>query len=351
MDIVLFRRLPLNEVIVFLRNLAVILKAGIPLPKALTLLEQAAPKRSRAVVRYLRTTVESGRSLAEAMRSSPRTFPDLALHLITTGEASGTLEVNLIEVVKHLRKAQDLKRKIQSASLYPTFVLIAVTGLILAVGTFVLPKLIPLFESLDVTLPWTTRVLFVLARFFETHGVTFSLAVLGMIVAIFFVTRVEGVKPYAHRVLLGIPLLGKVLQKATVAQVSATLGTLLRSGVPLPSAIDATAAATGNRVYRGALARTRPLVESGRPLAEGLRSSGKLFPLMAVMLIEIGEQTGTLEETLEELAMHYESEVDYAVRDMTTALEPLLLIIIGIIVGFTVIAIITPIYEVTGRVG
>lgn len=351
MELTILRRLPIPEVIVFLRNISVILKAGIPLPKALTLIEEDAPRHLKSLWQYLRRTTESGRSFADALETAPRTFPTIAINLVRTGELSGTLQTNLEEIVKHLRKAQDLKRKIQSASLYPTFVLVAVLGLIMAIGTLVLPRLIPVFESLGVTLPWTTRLLLAIARFFDAHGLVFTGGLLGGTFLSFLVTRLARVKPLAHTILLHIPFVGKVLRRAAIAQITSTLATLLRSGIPLPQAIKAVAETTNNRVYRRILYEALPLVESGHLFSEGLRRGGKYFPPMATMLIEIGEQTGSLEETLDELAMYYESEVDYAVRDMMTALEPILLIIIGVIVGFTVIAIITPIYEVTSTVG
>lgn len=351
MKLTILRRLPTTETILFLRNIAVILKAGVPLPKALAIIEEDSPRRMRPLLQYLRRTVEAGRGFAEALETAPRTFPALVVSLVRVGELGGTLQGNLEEIVKHLRKADDLKRKIRSASLYPTFVLIAVVGLVMAMGMLVLPRLTPVFESIGITLPWTTRVLLAVAKFFETYGVLFTMGMVGGLTLIFFLTRLEAVKPFFHIILLRIPLIGKVLRLAAVAQATGTLATLLRSGIPLPQALAAVASTTSNRVYRRILRNALPLVQSGHTLSEGLRLYRWEIPPMATMLIEIGEQTGTLETALDELATNYETEVDRAVRDMTTAIEPLLLIIIGGIVGFTVIAIITPIYEVTGSVG
>lgn len=338
------------DTILLLRNLGVMLKAGVPLVRALSIYEGDTPKRTRRVVSHLRQSVEAGHSLAEAMETAPRLFPPLAVNLVRTGELSGTLQESLATIVRHLQKAQDLKRKIRGAMMYPCFVLVAIGGLGLSVGTLVLPDLIPLFESLDVELPWTTKTLLWVAGVFDEHGTLITLSVLSGIMGIFLISRLEATKPLLHRFFLMIPYVGAVQTQATLAQVTATLGTLLKSGIPLQEGLRATAGATGNRVFRRALLQALPGIEAGHTLSETLRRSGKLFPGMTVTMISIGEESGTLASTMDYLADSYEGEVDFAVKNLTTALEPLLLIGIGLIVGFTVLSIITPIYDVTGSV-
>ncbi len=344
------RRLKTKEFLTMLRNLSVTLKAGLPLVRALTLLESDGRPKIRRVFNHLRRSVETGMTLADAMESAPYIFPPLSVNLVRAGELSGTLQRNMEEIVVHLQKSQELARKIKSAMLYPTFVLVALFGLGLSVGTFVLPQLIPLFDSLDVKLPITTQFILWMAKFFGAYGLVFTPSfVLGIIILVFIV-RMERVKPFMHRLYLHIPLIRSIQKNAAVAQITRTLSTLLKSGIPIVDAVEATAKATANYVYRDVMLSIKPRIQEGTSLGQSLRATGKLFPEITITLIDVGEATGTLSETLAFIADYYEDEVDYAVKNLTTALEPILLIFIGIIVGTFVLSIITPIYDVTSSV-
>lgn len=346
----LSRTIGTQEALILMRNLAIALKAGVPLARALKLFEDDASASRKPLIAHLRRSVEQGQKLADAMESAPRRFTPLAINLVRTGELGGILEESLQAVVNHLQKSKELSRKVRSAMMYPMFVLVAVIGLGLSIGTLVLPRLIPLFESLDVELPWMTRVLLQVAVFFQNHGVVFSAAVILSIIVLVFCVRLAIVKPFWHRVILTIPYLRDVVRMAAIAQITRTMGLLLKSGVPIKDALEATGRATENRIFRAALSKALTVVESGHTLAEGLQSAGRTFPRMTVTLIDIGEETGTLSQTLEYLADHYEAEVEYALKNLTTALEPILLIGVGILVGGVVLAIVTPIYEVTGNI-
>lgn len=333
-----------------LRNLSVTLRAGVPLAKALRTFEEDSPRKRKVQITHLRKRVEQGHSLADAMESAPEKFPDIAVNLVRTGELGGSLPESLDAVAHHLKKMLELKRKIRSAMMYPTFVLIAVLGLGISIGTLVLPKLIPLFESLDVELPWTTQALLIVAEFLDTYGIMLAGVVVVTLLAFFTLIRTERIKPYWHRTLLMIPFIGNVQKQAAAAQISASLGTLLQSGIPIRKAIPAAATATENRVFRQALIDTVPVIESGRTFGDGLKKYGTMFPMMNRALVEVGEETGTLTETLAYLSDYFDSEVDYAVKNLTNALEPILLILVGLLVGGVVMAIITPIYDVTSSI-
>lgn len=338
------------DVLNLLHHLSMALKAGVPLVEALRIFEEDAPRRKRPLIRHLRTTVQTGHSFTKALETSPLVFPPIAIHLVRTGELSGTLQQNLLQVVDYIRKSYDLRRKIRGAMLYPTFVLIAISGLGLSIGTFVLPELIPLFQALDIKLPFGPRVLLGIASFFDAHGTVFSLSFIAVCVALVCLGRLERSKPLLHRVALCIPYVNMIIRHAVIAQTTQTFGMLLRSGIPITEALHATAETTGNYVFRNALLQALPVVERGHPLYQGLEAAGKIFPTMVIRFIVVGEKTGTLAETLEHLTKFYEAEVDYAVKDLTTSLEPILLIIIGLIVGATILSIITPIYDITGNI-
>ena len=350
MNIPFINHVGTTEAFILARNLSMTLKAGVPLSRALKLFEEEATRGKRDIIAHLRKSVEGGNTLAHALETSPRSFPSIVINLVKAGEMGGTLSESLDTISVHLRKIRDLRRKIRSAMMYPTFVLVAIFGLGLSIGIFVLPELIPLFESLDVTLPWTTRALLWAAIFFENYGFIFVSAVLIGAITLFSLTRVNQIKPFWHRLLMLIPYINSIQRNAAIAQITNSLSTLLDSGIPIREAIPMAAQSTENRVFRQALINTLPTIEAGHTLNDGLRKAKRTFPGMVTTLVEIGEETGTLTETLTYLSDYYESEVDNAIKNLTTALEPILLIFIGIIVGGTVLAIITPIYDVTGSI-
>jgi type IV pilus assembly protein PilC len=340
----------ITEAQLLLRNLAVTLRAGVPLAKGLRTFEEDSPRNRKVLITHLRKRIEQGNTLADSMESAPKQFPPIAINLVRTGEMGGSLPESLEAVSTHLQKMLELKRKIRSAMMYPTFVLVAVLGLGISIGTLVLPKLIPLFETLDIELPWTTRLLLFVAHFLENYGIILGAVILVGMIGLYSITRMESFKPYWHRFMLYIPFIGNVQKQASAAQICASMGTLLGSGIPIRDAIPAAALSTENRVFRQALMDTAPVIESGRTFSEGLRQSGNIFPMMSKALVEVGEETGTLTETLSYLSDYFDAEVDYAVKNLTNALEPILLILVGLIVGGVVMAIITPIYDVTSSI-
>lgn len=290
-------------------------------------------------------------TLATAMESSPWVYPALAISLVKAGELSGTLQQNIESLVDHFRKIQELRRKIRAAMTYPIFVLIAVMGLGLSVGTFVLPQLLPLFEGLGVKLPFTTRVLMAFAQFFAAYGIIVTPLAFVVMIILGVLSRLEFIKPVTHRIFLFIPLIGTIQRKNAIVQITGTLSTLLKSGIPIAQAVPSTAQATSNVYFRRAVFDVMPYLQEGHMLSDGLRKTSKLFPEMTITFIEIGESTGTLAATLEFVEKYYEEEVDYAVKSLTTAIEPLLLIFIGVVVAFFVLGVITPLYDVTSSVG
>lgn len=340
-----------KKVILLLRNMSVMLKAGVPLVRVLTILEGDTPKRKRAVITYLRNSVETGRPLTEAMENSTAGFPPIAINLVRTGELSGTLEKSLQAIVKHLCAAQELKHKIRAAMMYPMFVLIAMTVMGLSVGIFVLPKLIPLFDSLNVALPLNTRVILWCARMFSEYGLWISLTFIIAGCVIFAAFTAELTKPLVQRFVGCIPYIRTLQRNACITEFASTLATLLDSGIPLTDALDSTAKAMLNRNLRTVIFEMIPRINAGETLGETIGKSGKLFPHIVTTLVTVGEESGTFVKTMEYIGEIYQAELDNSIKTMTTAMEPILLLIVGSIVAFTVLGIITPIYNVTGAVG
>jgi type IV pilus assembly protein PilC len=336
--------------ITLLRSLSVTLRAGVPILQALAMLK-AADGRRAGLVTHLHTSLETGKTLAEAMETAPAAFPPLAVSLVRVGELSGTLQQNIESVVKHVRKTTELKRKIKEAMMYPCIVLAAMAGVGAAIGLFVLPQLRPLFESLDVDLPATTRLLMRASGFLEAHGTTFLASVGASLLGLLLVLRLEAVKPLTHRMTLRIPLVGRIQRNNAIAQITETLALLLRSGIPILDAIPVTASVTANRVFRKGMTGTLPLLHEGNPLSKGIGARPDLFPPMVSTLIEIGEATGTLADTLGFIAACYEDEVDYSIKALTTAIGPVMLIFIGVLATVFIMSVLTPLYSLTSNVG
>ncbi len=340
-----------NKIILLLRNISVMLKAGVPLVRVLTILEGDTPKRQRGVITHLRQNAETGKPLAETMESSTAGFPPIVINLVRTGEFSGTLEKSLEAIVKHLTAAQELKRKIRSAMMYPLFVFIALAMMGLAVGIFVLPKLIPLFASLNVELPFNTRVILWCAHMFSNYGLWIGLGAIGAGSLAFTAFTAERTKPLVQALIGLIPFVRGLQQNAYIAEFASTLSTLLDSGIPLTSALDSTANAMRNRVLRKTVMTMIPQIAAGQTLGETVGKYPKIFPHLVMTLVTVGEESGTFVKTMEYIGELYQSELDNSIKAMTQAMEPMLLIFIGSIVAFTVLGIITPIYNVTSAVG
>lgn len=345
------RNIGIVRALTIFQQLSMILKSGMPLLRGLTLMEQQASRGDRAVLLHLKTSVGTGHTLAAALQTSPQRFPQIAVRLVESGELSGTLAESLEAIAKYLRKNLELQRKIRSAIIYPAFIVIAVIGLGIAVGTYILPRLIPLFQSMRVTLPLSTRILLAVAAYLNEYGLQTAAGIVAFCTAASMIVRLEFVKPVWHRFILLLPFIGMITRNAAVEQMASTLSVLLKSGLPIVKALPSAANVMTNVVFRKAIAGAIPIVEAGNTLSDAfVASSGKLLPPMALAFLQMGEETGMLNGILNFIADYYETEVDYSVKNLTVALEPMLLIVIGVFVGWMVLAIINPIYAFTNSI-
>jgi len=346
-----FGRVTVVEKVLLAKNLSVMIKAGLPLKEALDTLYEQSRGKLRKVIGSVIQDIESGKSLADAMEKFPKVFPEYFTSIIRASEESGTLEENLAYLADHMESDWMLRRKIRSAMLYPVFVLGA-TGLIgLGLAIFVLPKVTELFTSFDVALPVTTRMLLWVADVFQKYGVYIAIgAVIGVPFLIWFFRR-KFMKPFTHRIILGIPVIKKISRNLNLARFNRTLGVLLRSGIPIDRALGITVNTLNNVVYRRDLEEAAEEVQKGKALSVVLDSFPGQFPKLVTRMIKVGEGSGKLEGTLLYLARYYEEEVDNLTKNLATILEPILLVIIGVIAGGLALSIITPIYQLTGSIG
>ncbi len=345
-----FGGVSLTQKLLFAKNLALMLQSGLPLSEALVVAEEASDVNFKKILREIGRMVQTGNTLADGMARFPKVFSSFFINTVRSGEASGTLEGNLAHAALQLEKDQDLRSKVKGALLYPTVVISATFVLGLVLAFVVLPKITPLFEGMHMQLPLTTRALLWFSHLLENYGVILLIGIVVFIFSLLFILRQKFSRPFNHAVLLHIPVFQKLVHNAALARFSLTMGTLLKAGIPIIEGLSITSGAIGNYYYEKALQKVIEGVEKGTALSEILERYPKLFPPLLTRMIQVGEKSGNLEETFLYLANYYEREVDVSAKSLTTAIEPILLLIIGGAVAFLALSIITPIYNITGSI-
>lgn len=351
-QIQILSRVNFLDKLLFTKHLATMIKAGIPIAEALaTLVDQTKSLQFKKVLSGVLADVENGQSLAKSLQKYPRVFDQFYISLIEVGEESGTLEENLEFLAKQLAKDYALRKKIQGAMLYPGLVFAATTIMGGFIALFILPKLVDFFSAFEIELPLTTKILLFFANTMKDYGVWLALGLLGFLFLTSLVLRLPKVKPKWHQLILKFPLFGEMLLYGQLARFARNLGTLVKSGVPVTKSLETTAATLSNLKFKA------DLIEIGQFLAKGKNIGVALeqkkfseFPPLVSKMISVGEKTGKLDETLLYLGDFYEDEIDNISKNLTTILEPVLLISIGLVVGFVALAIISPIYELTGSI-
>lgn len=340
------------EKVLFARHLALMLKSGLTITESLDVIADQAPHAGfQRIIHSLHAAVTNGNSLSKSLARHPKVFTPLMISLIRIGESSGTLDANLEYLATQLEKEYDLKQKIRAAMLYPGIIFIATLALGGALSVFVMPKLVKLFEGLDITLPVTTEIFLSIAHFLAAWGIWVIVGIIVLTIILASIRKIPSVQRITHKILLRLPIAGHLALQSTMTRFTRTLHILLKSGLPIVEALSITRDAMSNAVYKDEISTAQEQVEKGNLLGEALAERDTYFPKMVSRMISVGEKTGKLDETLRYLAGFYEAEVDTATKNLSTVIEPILLIIIGLIVGGLGIAIITPIYQLSGSLG
>jgi type IV pilus assembly protein PilC len=341
-----------RDVIVFTRQFANMYNAGIPIVQGLDILtKQTENSALREVVGVIKADVESGMTLAEAMKKHPKAFDDLYFNLVAAGEAGGVLDAVLQRLAVYIEKAMKLRRKVKGAMIYPAVVMGVAALVVAIIMIFVIPIFSKIFGEMGVALPLPTKMVIVMSDFVAGIG---GLFVLVFIVAVFVGIRIyrktENGRYETDKILLKVFIIGELLKKVVVARFTRTLGTLISSGVPILDGLEICAKSAGNKVVEKAVYEVRRDVTAGKTLAEPM---GKypIFPPMVVQMISVGESTGSLDQMLSKIADFYDDEVDNAVANLTTLLEPALMIFLGTVIGFIVVALYMPIFKLGAVVG
>ncbi|MHB8104641.1 MAG: type II secretion system F family protein [Dehalococcoidales bacterium] len=335
-----------RDVIDTSNQLATLVQAGITISSALKLLEgQVTKKALKKVLRGLMEEIQAGNALSQALTLYPQVFPNTYCQIIRASEQAGTLEVGFKQAAKYLEKQEYANQKIKRAMYYPTFVLILAIGIAILLVTVALPPLINLFNSLNVPLPWMTTLLVNIANFITAHGIIVLAVIVAVIIWIFILLKNPSVKFARDKALLKIPVIGKIIIERSMGLFCQTASMLLQAGLRLPQVIEIVIQTNRNQVIRNALINVREKLVQGEGLSQPM-AENKLFPALLVEMAMVGEKTGTIDTTLGTLANFYEQEVDRKIDSLISMIEPTLTVIIGVVVIFIALSMITPLYSI-----
>jgi type IV pilus assembly protein PilC len=339
-----------KELAVFTRQFSVMIDAGLPLVQCLEILAgQQENKVFQKVLTGTRASVEGGSTLSTAMRQYEKVFDALYVNLVEAGETGGILDTILQRLSTYIEKNVKLKRAVKSAMVYPIAVLSVAASVIILLLWKVVPIFTTLFLGLGVALPLPTRIVIGLSNFVGSiFGLLILVAIVGIIIGLKVWYQTPAGRMAIDRTLLKLPLLGLLLRKIAVARFTRTLGTLISSGVPILEGLEITARTAGNAVIEKSLMEVRKGLESGRNLSDPLKETN-VFPGMVTQMIGVGEQTGAMDAMLQKIADFYEDEVDAAVKDLLAAMEPLMIVILGVVVGGIVISMYLPLFSLIGQ--
>jgi type IV pilus assembly protein PilC len=342
-------KVKVKDIAIFFRQFSVMIDAGLPLVQCLEIL--AANQESQTFQKTLtgvRTTVEGGATLANAMRQYPNVFDDLTTNMIEAGETGGILDIILQRLATYVEKAVRLKSAVKSALIYPVAVVSIATLIVGALLKWVVPIFANLFAGLGVALPLPTRIVMGLSGFVQSFWWVFIVGTVGLVFGLKQIRKHPRGRYYFDKMLLMLPIVGPLLRKIAVGRFTRTLGTLITSGVPILEGLAITARTSGNAVLEEALMKVRKAIEEGRTIVDPLRECG-VFPNMVTQMIGVGEATGAMDNMLQKIADFYEEEVDAATRDMLAMLEPAIIGVLGVTIGGIVISLYMPLFAMIAK--
>jgi type IV pilus assembly protein PilC len=344
-------RIKTRDLIVFSRQLATLIESGIPIVRALHLLNsQMSNKRFANILQQVTADVQQGRFFSEAIAKHGKVFPDLYARMLEIGERSGNLESVLRQLASYLEKEEELVRKVKGAMSYPAFVLVLAIGVLFLMVIVALPPLMNMFTVFNAELPLPTRILISITDFMAVYKFHVLGGIAGVALAFYLVfIKTESGRVLLDGFLLRVPLIGRIIIQGTVARMCRSVSSLLNAGIALPEILQMVIRTQSNRVLRKHLEDVHSELLQGHGLADPL-GQRDVFPRMLVQMVRVGEETGSLDSNMHTLAEFYESEVDRSVSALTAAMEPALTIFIGLVVGFVAVAVIMPMYSLMGSI-
>ena len=346
----ILKRVSVVDKMLFARHLSVMLKAGLPFSRALTVLtEQTSNAYFKEVLNGVKKDVQKGKSLAKSLEKYPKVFDGLFVNMIKVGETSGNLEEVLDTLALQLKKSHELTSKVKGAMIYPAVIVFAMILIGTLMMIFVVPTLLNVFKDMDVELPITTKIIIFISNTVQNHGIFILLGFILLTSLFFRIVKTAKGKKTLDYFLLRIPAIGKIISKINMARFSRTLSSMIASGVSIVKALEIISDTLGNTYYKNSVKNACADVQKGVALSEVIGRYDKLYYPLMVHMIEVGEETGTLENTLKQVAEFYEEEIDQITSNMSSIIEPILMLVIGGAVGFFAISIIQPMYGIMGN--
>jgi general secretion pathway protein F len=341
-----FSGIRVSDVSMWTRQLSVLISSGIPLAKAVSTLAALTKLRAfKKVLSQVQYSIEEGSSFADALSKHPKVFSLIFVNMVKAGESSGTLELVLEQLADIMENREYTKNKIQAALAYPA--LMAIVGIVVLIYLLVeiVPEIITIFQDMDQVLPVPTHILISISDFIKVYWWAIPLIAILSLLSLYFIRRTDKGALFTDKVLLNIPFAGEILKKSIAARFSSTLESLLTNGVPILTSLDITNSISGNRVISDLIGKAITLVEQGGSLGESL-DNNKYFPTLVAQMISIGEQSGELERMLQKVGVLYEKEVEASITTATALVEPLIILIMGVVLGFIILSICLPIFEI-----
>lgn len=347
----LFQRVGFNDIVDFTRQIAMMLNAGLSVVEALAILKKQTYKESLLkLYEEIDKDIKAGKSLSFALQKHPKYFKSVYIALVKAGEASGKLSEILLRLADNLDKEREFKGKIKGAMVYPAIVITAMIGVIFVMVTFVLPRLLNIYKDFNISLPITTQLLISFSEFSQKYWPLILLYVFGMVFLIRKYLQTEQGKRSFDEFLLKLPVLGEVVAKSVLVETTRTLAILTSAGVSILDALSIVIDTTDNLIFRDAFKRVYEDVKKGISMGESMQNEA-IFPPMLVQMVKVGENTGHLDETLSRISKFFEMESELAIKAMTSLIEPAILVVLAFGVGFLVLSVITPIYNLTSSFG
>lgn len=340
-------RVSLDELVLMSRNLGAMLSAGLALSRALSVVErQSKNPRLKLLIKKIRERINSGESFNEALREDPKTFSDLYVAMVRAGEEGGSLAETLQTLSVQMERASTLRKKVKGAMIYPAIVISIMVIIGILMMLFVMPSITDTFKKLNVELPTTTKVFIAVSDFFNAHLVLTLLAMVGSVVGFIFILRTKIGKKVFHYIIIKLPVIGTITKETNAARTARTLSSLLISGVDVIRSLNITEEVVQNVYYKKVIHEAAIRVEKGQPLSEIFIEREDLYPVLVGEMIAVGEETGQISKMLGELAVFYEREVEQKTDNISTIVEPILMVFIGGGVGIFALAMIAPIYSI-----
>lgn len=346
-----FLSVPLSEKMFFTRNLQVMISAGVPLTRAIfSLKEQSRNKKFKKILESIYQKILKGSKFSDAISEFPNVFSEFYQNMIKVAEEAGNLEQVLNILARQMERENEIKSKVKSAMVYPAVIILAMVGIGILMLVMVVPKLAETFKELEVELPATTKLVIFLGETLAQKWYFLFLGIILILLLFFRIIKTRFGKKIWDRILLKIPVFSGLIKKQNAASVARNLSSLISGGVSLPRALEITANTLGNIFYKEALISAIEKVKKGEKLSHILKKHEKIFPLTLIHMVEVGEETGETSEILTKLADFYENEITTAAESLTSIIEPVLLLIIGIVVGFFAISMVQPMYSMLGEI-